>query len=77
MGLLAEATVPEGMRWLPKSMQVNYLAKGTTDLVCTAQTTAGDWEQAPEVPVKVKATRSDGTIVVEGVIGLWVTPYAK
>ncbi len=77
MGLLAEATVPEGMRWLPKSMQVNYLAKGTTDLVCTAQTTAADWEQAPEVPVKVKATRSDGTIVVEGVIGLWVTPYAK
>lgn len=75
-GLLAEATTPAGMRWLPKGMEVSYLAKSTTDLVCTAQTTEADWAAAPNVPVQVKATRGDGTVVVEGTIHLWVTPKA-
>ncbi len=74
MGLLAEATVPAGHRWLPKGMDVKYLAKSTTDLVCTASTTEADWAQAPDVPVTVRATRADGTVVVEGTIHLWVTP---
>lgn len=74
MGLLAEATTPSGMRWLPKAMDVQYLAKSTTDLVCTAQTTDADWAGAPDVPVHVQATRTDGTVVVEGTIHLWVTP---
>ncbi|TCJ00241.1 hotdog fold domain-containing protein [Aeromicrobium sp. IC_218] len=74
MGLLAEATVPDGHRWLPKGMDVKYLAKSTSDLVCTATTTAEDWAQAPDVPVTVRATRADGTVVVEGTIHLWVTP---
>lgn len=74
MGLLAEATVPEGYRWLPKGMEVEYLAKSTTDLVCTAETTEIDWAGAPDVPVTVRATRADGTVVVDGTIRLWVTP---
>jgi acyl-coenzyme A thioesterase PaaI-like protein len=73
MGALAEATVPEGMRWLPKGMEVSYLAKSTSDLVCEASTTEADWAGAPDVPVRVLATRDDGTVVVEGVIRLWVT----
>lgn len=77
MGLLAEATTPKGMRWLPKGMEVRYLAKSTTDLVCTAETTEAEWAGAPDVPVHVKATRSDGTVVVEGIIHLWVTPSRK
>ncbi|KAA1420641.1 DUF4442 domain-containing protein [Mumia zhuanghuii] len=74
MGLLAEATVPKGYRWLPKGMDVAYLAKSTSDLVCVAETTEADWANAPEVDVTVHATRDDGTRVVEGVIHLWVTP---
>ncbi|RLV57039.1 DUF4442 domain-containing protein [Aeromicrobium phragmitis] len=74
MGLLAEATVPAGHRWLPKGMEVEYLAKSTSDLVCRAETTPGDWDGAPDVPVTVTATRDDGTVVVRGVIRLWVTP---
>lgn len=77
MGLLAEATVAEDMRWLPKTMTVNYLAKATSDLVCTATTTQADWDAAPDVPVRVQATREDGTVVVKGVIGIWVTPYSR
>lgn len=73
MGLLAEATTPAGMRWLPKGMQVSYLAKSTSDLVCVAETTQADWDGVPDVPVSVYATREDGTVVVEGTINLWVT----
>ncbi|GAA1592911.1 hotdog fold domain-containing protein [Kribbella hippodromi] len=73
MGALAEATVPAGKRWLPKGMEVSYLAKSTSDLLCTAETDPGAWEGGPDVPVRVRATRDDGTVVVEGTIHLWVT----
>ncbi|MEV4264366.1 hotdog fold domain-containing protein [Kribbella sp. NPDC049584] len=73
MGALAEATVPAGRRWLPKGMEVSYLAKSTSDLVCSAETDPAGWTSGPDVPVRVKATRDDGTVVVEGVIHLWVT----
>lgn len=74
MGLLAEATCPPGHRWLPKGMEVRYLAKSDSDLVCTAETTDAEWAQAPDVPVTVRARRADGTVTVEGTIHLWVTP---
>ncbi|GAA2822766.1 hotdog fold domain-containing protein [Kribbella solani] len=73
MGALAEATVPPGKRWLPKGMEVAYLAKSTSDLTCTAETDPDAWEAGPDVPVRVRATRADGTVVVEGTIHLWVT----
>lgn len=74
MGALAEATVPPGMRWLPKRMEVDYLAKASSDLVCVAETTEADWAGAPDVPVRVRAVRDDDTVVDQGVIHLWVTP---
>jgi len=74
MGLLAEATCPANMRWLPKGMEVQYLAKSTTSLTCTAETTEADWAEAPNVPVTVKAVTEDGTVTVAGTIHLWVTP---
>jgi acyl-coenzyme A thioesterase PaaI-like protein len=74
MGLLAEATCPPDMRWLPKGMDVQYLAKSTTSLTCTAETTEADWAAAPDVPVTVKAVTTDGTVTVAGTIHLWVVP---
>ena len=73
MGALAEATIPAGKRWLPKGMEVEYLAKSISDITCAADTTQADWDGAPDVPVRVTATRDDGTVVVRGVIHLWVT----
>lgn len=74
MGLLAEATCPPGHRWLPKGMDVEYLAKSDSDLVCTADTDEQAWADGPDVAVAVKATRADGTVTVAGTIHLWVTP---
>ncbi len=73
MGAVAEATVPSHRRWIPKGMDVQYTAKATSDIRCIAETDAKDWETANDLPVRVKALRDDGTVVVEGVIKLWVT----
>ncbi len=75
MGLLAEATTPRGHRWIPRGMEVSYLAKSTTDLLCVAATDEEDWRvgAAGDVPVRVSALRTDGTVVVEGVITISVS----
>ncbi|NYD43302.1 hotdog fold domain-containing protein [Nocardioides panaciterrulae] len=78
MGALAEATIPADKRWIPKGMEVGYTAKATTDITCVAETDPEHWTRVPdaggEVPVRVRGVRGDGTVVVEGVIRLWVTP---
>ncbi|NUR06294.1 MAG: DUF4442 domain-containing protein [Nocardioidaceae bacterium] len=74
MGALAEASVPPGKRWIPKGMSVDYTAKAVSDITCIAETDAAQWTgDDPDVPVRVRALRDDGTPVVEGVIRLWVT----
>ena len=80
MGALAEATIPADKRWIPKGMEVGYTAKATSDITCVAETDPGQWtgdalpEAGGEVPVRVRGVREDGTVVIEGVIRLWVTP---
>jgi hypothetical protein len=72
MGALAEATIPSTKRWIPKGMQLEYTAKATTDIVCTAETDPADWESS-DVAVRVTAKRDDGTVVVQGMINLYVS----
>jgi acyl-coenzyme A thioesterase PaaI-like protein len=75
MGALAEASIPRDRRWIPKGMQVSYPAKATSDITCVAETDPAAWTgDDPDVPVRVRGLRDDGTVVVEGVISLWVTP---
>lgn len=73
MGLLAEATCPPDHRWLPKGMDVKYIAKSAGPLICTADSTAEDWAAGGDVPITVRAALPDGTVTVEGIIHLWVT----
>jgi acyl-coenzyme A thioesterase PaaI-like protein len=74
MGALAEATVPSDRRWIPKGMEVDYTAKATSDITCVAETDPEQWTgDDPDVPVRVRGVREDGTVVVQGVIRLWVT----
>jgi acyl-coenzyme A thioesterase PaaI-like protein len=74
MGALAEATIPSNKRWIPKGMDISYTAKATTDITCIAETDPEQWTgDNPDLPVRVKGVRKDGTVVIEGVIKLWVT----
>ena len=75
MGAVAEATIPADKRWIPQGMDVSYTAKATSDITCTAETDAEQWTgDDPSLHVRVKGVRDDGTVVIEGVIRLYVTP---
>lgn len=70
MGALAEASIPSRLRWIPKGMQLEYLAMSTSSLTAIAETDPSDWEQPGEIAVRVRAERADGTVVVSGTITL-------
>lgn len=74
MGALAESTIPKNKRWIPKGMDISYTAKATTDITCVAETDPEQWTgDNPDLHVRVKGMRTDGVVVIEGVIKLWVT----
>lgn len=73
MGLLAEASCPRGMRWIPKGMEVAYVAKATSDLLCVADSDPADWERPGDVPVRVRSIRTDGTVTIEGTITVYLS----
>jgi hypothetical protein len=55
-------------------MDISYTAKATTDITCIAETDPEQWTgDNPDLPVRVRGVRKDGTVVIEGVIKLWVT----
>lgn len=72
MGALAEASIPKHLRWIPKSMTVNYTAKADSDIRVVASLDPELW-QAGDVAVEVCAYRADGTAVIEGQIIIYVS----
>ena len=77
MGMLMEATVPRSHRWIPKAMNVAYLAKATTSLRATARLDPPDFgaiTEGTEVVVPVSITDKAGLEVVHADITTWVTP---
>lgn len=76
MGAMAEASIPKHLRWLPKGINVQYLAKSETDLIAEARVEPEDWKPG-DMDVKVRAIDTNGTVVVEGVIPLWVSEKPK
>lgn len=79
MGMLAEATVPPSHRWLPKGMNVEYVAKAETSLRAVAEVPElpefGD--TGFELPVPVTISDTAGKPVVTGTITIWVTPSKR
>ncbi|HET6167464.1 MAG TPA: hotdog fold domain-containing protein [Marmoricola sp.] len=74
MGALAESTIPANKRWIPKGMDISYTAKATTDITCIAETDPEQWtSDDTDLAVRVRGVRTDGTVVIEGVIKLYVT----
>jgi acyl-coenzyme A thioesterase PaaI-like protein len=74
MGALAEVTIPAHKRWIPKGMEVSYTAKADSDITCIAETDPEQWTgDDPEVDVRVRGVRRDGTVVIKGTIRLHVT----
>jgi hypothetical protein len=74
-GVMAEATLPSTLRWIPKGMSVEYLekAKGTMYAVATPQTPLVDTASGYEWPVVVEVKDDAGTIVFRARIMLWIS----
>lgn len=78
MGMLMEATTPSTHRWIPKAMNVQYLAKATTRLTAHAELAEpiefGALTEGTDVVISVRVCDAAGTEVVHADITTWVTP---
>ncbi len=75
MGALAEASVPNHLRWIPKGMTLDYTAKAGSDIRCVAQVTE-PW-QPGDLIVNVTAYDDNDVVVVKGQIKLWISEKKK
>ena len=73
-GLCTEVTVPATMRWIPRGMQIDYLAKAETDVTAEATFPAIEEGRAQDVVVPVDITDQHGTRVAHADITLYVSP---
>ncbi|MDP4984304.1 hotdog fold domain-containing protein [Pseudoalteromonas tunicata] len=76
MGVMAEASVPKHLRWIPKGMSLDYTAKAGSDIRCVAEVTPQQWVVG-DMFVPVTAYDEQGTIVVKGHIKLWISEKPK
>ena len=72
MGFMAEASIPNHLRWIPKGMSLEYPARADSDIRCTATVDADAWVPG-DLPVTVEAVNATGTTVVSGTINLWIS----
>src|SRR4051812_33942484 len=73
-GLCTEVTIPVGMRWIPRGMTIEYLAKAETDVIATARLDKSEWAGAGNIGVPVSVTDVAGREVVRAVISMYVSP---
>ena len=78
-GLMVDASLPRGMRWIPKGMEVKYLAKavGTQHAVAVPEIPIVSAEAGYGLPVKVVVRDDAGTVVFEAKIEMWVSPLKR
>jgi acyl-coenzyme A thioesterase PaaI-like protein len=73
-GTMTEVSIPRGMRWIPRGMQVDYLRKATTDVEAIAVMAGIQEGIAADVPVTVDVRDTAGELVCRAVITMWVSP---
>ncbi len=60
-GLTTDVSIPDGARWIPQGMNVEYLAKAKTDLKVMIDAEDVDFSQEGQVVVPVAAYDADNT----------------
>ncbi len=78
-GLINEVTVPRGMRWIPRGMTTEYLAKarGTMHAMATPESAAREAESGYTWPVTVSVRDNAGLEVFRAQIDMWVSPRPR
>ena len=75
-GLMTDASLPRGMRWIPKGMSVRYLKKATGTLVGRARPEFDPIADTSgyELPVRVEVKDAAGDVVFDARIAMWLSP---
>jgi acyl-coenzyme A thioesterase PaaI-like protein len=73
-GTMTEVSVPRSMRWIPRSMKIDYLAKAETDLTGEATLPVIREGEAQDIAVPVTVTDRSGKRVVLACITMYVSP---
>ena len=75
-GLVTDASLPSGMRWIPKGMTVQYLKKaaGTQRGVATPLVPIVAADAGYELPVNVDVSDAAGERVFNAVVTMWLSP---
>ncbi|MGF6110405.1 DUF4442 domain-containing protein [Pseudomonas sp. ADAK2] len=59
-GTMTNVSIPEGARWIPKGMTVEYLAKAKTNVTAVANGEAVDWSTEGDKIVPVDVHDAEG-----------------
>ena len=62
-GLMTDASIPKGARWIPAGMTVVYVKKAMTDLTAVANGDAIDWRTEGNIVVPVSITDTQNNVV--------------
>jgi acyl-coenzyme A thioesterase PaaI-like protein len=78
-GVMTDASLPRGMRWIPKGMSVRYLAKARGTLTGSARP---EFEpraasEGYELPVLVAVKDAGGETVFDARVLMWLSPASK
>jgi hypothetical protein len=75
-GVMTDASLPKGMRWIPKGMSVLYLkkAKGPLRGVATPDIPLAATDAGYDLPVSVGVFDSAGDKVFSAQINMWLSP---
>lgn len=77
-GTMTEVSVPAGMRWIPKGMTIEYVAKATTHVRAIARLDPmPSFAEALDVPVHVEVLDANESVVVRAAINMYVSPRRK
>ena len=78
-GMMAEATVPADMRWIPKGMSVEYLKKAVGPMhgTATPEAAAPLAGASQEWPVKVEVVDGAGEAVFRARVLMWLSPRRR
>ena len=78
-GVMTDASLPAGMRWIPKGMTVQYLRKavGTQRGVATPAIPIVAAAAGYELPVNVDVSDAGGERVFDAVVTMWVSPQPQ
>ncbi|MDP3856394.1 MAG: hotdog fold domain-containing protein [Stagnimonas sp.] len=71
-GTMTDVSIPAGWQWIPKGMQVRYLAKVKSDFKAVADGSQVDWTTEGDLDVPVSITDQEGKQVFTAVVTMVV-----